>query len=37
MTNHTMLKGEGVTALVDGEQVYVGNTRLFTRLNMYVQ
>jgi Cd2+/Zn2+-exporting ATPase len=30
-----ILKGEGVTANVDGEQVYIGNKRLFARLNMY--
>ena len=35
MKNHTMLKGEGVTATVDGQQVFVGNKRLFTRLDMY--
>lgn len=35
MKGHTMLKGEGVTAMVDGEQVYVGNKRLFARLGMY--
>jgi len=35
MTNHTVLKGEGVKADVDGEQVYVGNKRLFLRLGMY--
>jgi Cd2+/Zn2+-exporting ATPase len=35
MKAHTVLKGEGVTADVDGEQVYVGNKRLFQRLGMY--
>ena len=35
MKDHKVLKGEGVTANVDGEQVYVGNKRLFTRLQMY--
>jgi Cd2+/Zn2+-exporting ATPase len=33
--NHTILPGEGVTAIVDGEEVYVGNVRLFDRLGMY--
>ena len=33
--NHSILKGEGVTALVNGKQVYVGNVRLFKRLGMY--
>eukprot|EP00979_Chaetoceros_neogracilis_P007551 scaffold1598_cov259-Chaetoceros_neogracile.AAC.1 len=33
--NHTILHGEGVTAIVDGEEVYVGNMRLFDRLLMY--
>ena len=33
--NHTILQGEGVTAIVDGEEVYVGNIRLFNRLDMY--
>jgi len=33
--NHTLLKGEGVTADVDGERLYVGNKRLFLRLGMY--
>jgi Cd2+/Zn2+-exporting ATPase len=35
MKGHTMLKGEGVTAIVDGKRVYVGNKRLFSRLEMY--
>lgn len=30
--NHTILKGEGVTALINDRHVYVGNKRLFTRL-----
>lgn len=33
--NHSILQGEGVTALVDGERVYVGNESLFQRLDMY--
>lgn len=32
---HTTLKGEGVRAIVDNQNVYVGNERLFKRLNMY--
>ena len=32
---HTILKGEGVVATVDDKKVYVGNERLFKRLNMY--
>ena len=32
---HSILKGEGVTAIVDGAEVYVGNTRLFKRLGFY--
>lgn len=35
LTQHTILKGEGVTALVDNNRVYVGNERLFKRLDMY--
>mmetsp|Transcript_17193 Transcript_17193/g.26613 ORF Transcript_17193/g.26613 Transcript_17193/m.26613 type:complete len:1152 (+) Transcript_17193:114-3569(+) len=31
---HTILKGQGVTATVNGKKVYVGNTRLFTEVNM---
>ena len=37
ITNHTILKGEGVTAKADGQVVYVGNERLFTRLDMIKQ
>jgi cation transport ATPase len=33
--NHCILTGEGVTGIVDGQQVYVGNVRLFERLGMY--
>jgi len=33
--NHTILKGEGVKAIVDGLEVHVGNTRLFQRLGLY--
>ena len=35
LTEHTILKGEGVTAYVDEERVYVGNERLFKRIDMY--
>jgi len=35
MTNHTILKGEGIVADVDGKKVYIGNKRLFMRLGMY--
>lgn len=35
VTLHTILKGEGVTASVNGKQVYVGNVRLFERIGMY--
>jgi Cd2+/Zn2+-exporting ATPase len=35
MDDHTILKGEGVTAVVEGQQVFVGNQRLFDRLGMY--
>jgi len=33
--NHTFLPGEGVIGTVDGEQVHVGNERLFERLGLY--
>ena len=32
---HTILKGEGVTASIDSKKVYVGNDRLFRRIEMY--
>jgi Zn2+/Cd2+-exporting ATPase len=32
---HSVLSGEGVTAQVNNETVYVGNRRLFERLGMY--
>ncbi|KAL7451685.1 hypothetical protein ACHAWC_003502, partial [Mediolabrus comicus] len=32
---HTILKGEGVTAMVGNARVYVGNSRLFKRIGMY--
>mmetsp|Transcript_10000 Transcript_10000/g.14650 ORF Transcript_10000/g.14650 Transcript_10000/m.14650 type:complete len:328 (+) Transcript_10000:173-1156(+) len=35
VSQHSILKGEGVTALVDDSRVYVGNERLFKRLGMY--
>jgi len=34
LTNHRDLAGEGVTGLVDGLQVHVGNSRLFQRLGL---
>jgi Cd2+/Zn2+-exporting ATPase len=34
VTDHSILKGEGITAQVDGKPVYVGNERLFNRLAM---
>jgi len=33
--DHTILKGEGVTAIVEGEKMFVGNIRLFQRLGYY--
>lgn len=33
--DHTTLKGEGVMALVDGRQTFVGNRHLFERIGMY--
>ena len=33
--NHTLLPGEGITAVVEGKNVHVGNKRLFDRLNLY--
>ena len=32
---HTLLPGEGVTALINNRNVFVGNRRLFERLGMY--
>jgi len=32
---HTVLKGEGVTALINDQRVYVGNSRLFQRIGMF--
>ena len=32
---HTLLAGEGITALVGGKRVYAGNRRLFRRLGIY--
>lgn len=34
MTNHTLLPGEGIMALVGGRHVHVGNEKLFERLNL---
>lgn len=33
--NHTILPGEGITAVVEGKHVHVGNKKLFQRLGMY--
>ena len=33
--NHTLLAGEGITAVVDNKCVYVGNKKLFQRVNLY--
>lgn len=33
--NHTILPGEGITAVVEGKHVYVGNEKLFKRLGLY--
>jgi len=33
--DHTILKGEGVTAVLEGRKTYVGNDRLFRRLDHY--
>ncbi|KAL3801669.1 hypothetical protein HJC23_013174 [Cyclotella cryptica] len=35
LQEHTILKGEGVCAIVNDRRVYVGNERLFKRLGMY--
>jgi len=36
VTHHTILKGEGISARINGTKlVYVGNQRLFTRIGMY--
>jgi len=35
VVQHSILKGEGVEALVDDKKVYVGNKRLFQRVGMY--
>lgn len=34
---HTQLPGEGITAEIDGNMVFVGNTRLFRRLGLFEQ
>lgn len=34
VVDHCILKGEGITALINGIPVFVGNERLFTRLGM---
>jgi Cd2+/Zn2+-exporting ATPase len=35
--NHTILKGEGLVANIDGKTVHVGNRKLFQRLGLYDQ
>ena len=35
VSDHSILKGEGVTAKVNGQETYVGNVRLFRRLGMF--
>ena len=35
LKNHSILPGEGITALVQGKQVHVGNEKLFQRLNLF--
>jgi Cd2+/Zn2+-exporting ATPase len=35
LSQHTVLKGEGVTATVDGQRLFVGNRLLFERIGMY--
>ncbi|KAL7547302.1 hypothetical protein ACHAWF_010623 [Thalassiosira exigua] len=35
LRNHTLLPGEGITANVEGTDVWVGNKRLFQRLDLY--
>eukprot|EP00594_Rhizosolenia_setigera_P017667 CAMPEP_0178977216 /NCGR_PEP_ID=MMETSP0789-20121207/24356_1 /TAXON_ID=3005 /ORGANISM="Rhizosolenia setigera, Strain CCMP 1694" /LENGTH=978 /DNA_ID=CAMNT_0020666571 /DNA_START=524 /DNA_END=3460 /DNA_ORIENTATION=+ len=35
LQNHTILQGEGVSGVVDGKEVFVGNRRLFERLGLY--
>ena len=35
MVDHTVIKGEGVQASIDGKFVYAGNRRLFERLGLY--
>ncbi|KAL9189006.1 hypothetical protein ACHAXT_011496 [Thalassiosira profunda] len=35
MKNHTLLPGEGISANVGGKAVWVGNRKLFERLNLY--
>jgi Zn2+/Cd2+-exporting ATPase len=35
VTDHSILKGEGVTAKIDGVHVYAGNQRLFARLGWF--
>mmetsp|Transcript_45526 Transcript_45526/g.88936 ORF Transcript_45526/g.88936 Transcript_45526/m.88936 type:complete len:1318 (-) Transcript_45526:120-4073(-) len=35
--NHTILKGEGVSAILNGKKIFAGNRRLFERIDMYAR
>ncbi|KAL3803656.1 hypothetical protein HJC23_003710 [Cyclotella cryptica] len=35
LTNHTLLAGEGITAMIGDKRVYVGNKKLFRRVGLY--
>ena len=35
MKNHTLLPGEGITAVINGKHVHVGNKKLFQRIGLY--
>ena len=35
LKNHTLLPSEGITAIVAGQEVHVGNKKLFQRLGLY--
>jgi len=35
--NHIILKGEGVSAILNGKQIFAGNRRLFERIGMYAR
>ena len=34
VTKHTFLDGEGLLGVIDGKEIYVGNSRLFNRLGL---